>query len=205
MLWHALGRSHEELPRRRAAAQGRAARRRGLHRASSSSPPPQRAALQLPRRHPHRAAAGRYVPEMQVPDRAGQADRRSALRAPAGASSPTPAAPATRASATGCIVTAGMTLNTTPPTDCPAWRKLEAHATTWRDARLAELCGARPGARDRTCVAEAPRPAARLLAPARGRADAAACSRSSPPSAASTNGARRCLPATGSTPPRTAQ
>ena len=32
-----------------------------------------------------------------------------------------------------------MTLNTTPPTGCPAWAKLAAHAEGWREARLAEL------------------------------------------------------------------
>lgn len=30
-------------------------------------------------------------------------------------------------------------MNTTPPTECPAWAKLAAHAEAWRDARLAEL------------------------------------------------------------------
>jgi glucose-6-phosphate isomerase len=46
-------------------------------------------------------------------------------------------------------------MNTTPPTACPAWRKLEAHAETWRAARLAELIASDP-ARTRTLVAEAP-------------------------------------------------
>jgi glucose-6-phosphate isomerase len=30
-------------------------------------------------------------------------------------------------------------MNTTPPTDCPAWAKLAAHAEGWRDTHLAEL------------------------------------------------------------------
>ncbi len=46
-------------------------------------------------------------------------------------------------------------MNTTPPTACPAWRKLEAHAESWRAARLAELF-ASDAARTRTMVAEAP-------------------------------------------------
>jgi glucose-6-phosphate isomerase len=46
-------------------------------------------------------------------------------------------------------------MNTTPPTDCPAWRKLEAHAATWRAARLAELFGADP-ARAKNLRAEGP-------------------------------------------------
>ena len=46
-------------------------------------------------------------------------------------------------------------MNTTPPTACPAWRKLEAHAESWRAARLAELF-ASDSARTRTMVAEAP-------------------------------------------------
>jgi len=46
-------------------------------------------------------------------------------------------------------------MNTTPPTACPAWRKLEAHAETWRAARLAELSASDPS-RARTMVAEAP-------------------------------------------------
>jgi glucose-6-phosphate isomerase len=46
-------------------------------------------------------------------------------------------------------------MNTTPPTACPAWRKLEAHAETWRAARLADLF-ASDSARPRTMVAEAP-------------------------------------------------
>jgi glucose-6-phosphate isomerase len=46
-------------------------------------------------------------------------------------------------------------MNTTPPTACPAWRKLEAHAETWRAARLAEL-SASDTARARAMIAEAP-------------------------------------------------
>jgi glucose-6-phosphate isomerase len=46
-------------------------------------------------------------------------------------------------------------MNTTTPADCPAWRKLEAHAASWRDARLGELF-ASDAARARTMVAEAP-------------------------------------------------
>ncbi len=46
-------------------------------------------------------------------------------------------------------------MNTTTPTDCPAWRKLEAHADTWRAARLAELRAGDPG-RARQLQAEAP-------------------------------------------------
>ena len=46
-------------------------------------------------------------------------------------------------------------MNTTPPTACPAWKKLEAHAATWRTARLADLAAGDP-ARARQMVAEAP-------------------------------------------------
>ena len=46
-------------------------------------------------------------------------------------------------------------MNTTSPLDCPAWQKLEAHAGTWRKARLAELLARDPG-RSRQLDAEAP-------------------------------------------------
>jgi len=46
-------------------------------------------------------------------------------------------------------------MNLTPPTDCPTWKKLEAHAGTWRAARLAELLAGDPG-RGRQMIAEAP-------------------------------------------------
>jgi len=46
-------------------------------------------------------------------------------------------------------------MNTTPPTACPAWRKLEAHAESWRAARLADLFASDPG-RAKMLVAEAP-------------------------------------------------
>ncbi len=46
-------------------------------------------------------------------------------------------------------------MNTTSPIDCPAWKKLEAHADTWRAARLAELVASDP-ARNLRMVAEAP-------------------------------------------------
>ena len=46
-------------------------------------------------------------------------------------------------------------MNTTSPLDCPAWKKLEAHADTWRAARLAELLAGDPG-RARQMVAAAP-------------------------------------------------
>ncbi len=46
-------------------------------------------------------------------------------------------------------------MNTTPPTACSAWRKLEAHAESWRGARLADLFASDP-ARARMLVAEAP-------------------------------------------------
>ena len=46
-------------------------------------------------------------------------------------------------------------MNTTSPTACSAWRRLEAHAESWRAARLAELF-ASDSARARTMVAEAP-------------------------------------------------
>jgi glucose-6-phosphate isomerase len=32
-----------------------------------------------------------------------------------------------------------VTLNSTPPTDCPAWAKLAVHAAGWKEARLADL------------------------------------------------------------------
>ncbi|MEW6688089.1 MAG: glucose-6-phosphate isomerase [Pseudomonadota bacterium] len=46
-------------------------------------------------------------------------------------------------------------MNTTPPTECAAWRRLEAHAESWRGARLGELLEADP-ARARNMVATAP-------------------------------------------------
>ena len=46
-------------------------------------------------------------------------------------------------------------MNTTSPLDCPAWKKLEAHADTWRTARLADLATG-DAARARQLVAEAP-------------------------------------------------
>jgi glucose-6-phosphate isomerase len=46
-------------------------------------------------------------------------------------------------------------MNTTSPMACPAWRKLESHAESWRTARLAELFASDP-VRARTMVAEAP-------------------------------------------------
>ena len=46
-------------------------------------------------------------------------------------------------------------MNTTPPNACPAWHKLEAHAESWRAARLAELLASDP-ARVRSMFAEAP-------------------------------------------------
>jgi len=46
-------------------------------------------------------------------------------------------------------------MNTTPPTACPAWKKLEAQADSWRSIRLAELQQGDP-ARSRQMIAEAP-------------------------------------------------
>ena len=46
-------------------------------------------------------------------------------------------------------------MNTTSPADCPAWKKLEAHAEGWRAARLAELKAGDP-ARARQLLAEGP-------------------------------------------------
>jgi glucose-6-phosphate isomerase len=46
-------------------------------------------------------------------------------------------------------------VNTTSPVDCPAWKKLEAHAEGWRAARLAELQAGAP-ARARELLAEGP-------------------------------------------------
>ena len=46
-------------------------------------------------------------------------------------------------------------MNTTSPLACPAWKKLEAHADTWRTARLADLATG-DAARARQLVAEAP-------------------------------------------------
>ncbi|MEO8145023.1 MAG: glucose-6-phosphate isomerase [Betaproteobacteria bacterium] len=46
-------------------------------------------------------------------------------------------------------------MNTTPPTACAAWKKLEAHAGSWRAAQLAELQAGDP-ARGRQMIAEAP-------------------------------------------------
>ena len=46
-------------------------------------------------------------------------------------------------------------MNTTSPLDCPAWKKLEAHAGAWRAARLAELLAGDAG-RGRQMIAEAP-------------------------------------------------
>jgi len=46
-------------------------------------------------------------------------------------------------------------MNTTSPTACPAWKKLAAHADTWRDAKLADLQSGDP-ARSRQMQANAP-------------------------------------------------
>ena len=46
-------------------------------------------------------------------------------------------------------------MNTISPTACAAWKKLEAHADTWRKAQLAELLAGDPG-RTRQLIAEAP-------------------------------------------------
>ena len=46
-------------------------------------------------------------------------------------------------------------MNTTPPTACPAWRKLQAHAESWRAAQLGDLFAGDPQ-RARTMLAEAP-------------------------------------------------
>jgi glucose-6-phosphate isomerase len=46
-------------------------------------------------------------------------------------------------------------MNTTPPTACPAWKKLQAHADTWRAARLADLQAGDPS-RGRQMLAAAP-------------------------------------------------
>ncbi len=46
-------------------------------------------------------------------------------------------------------------MNTTPPTECGAWRKLAAHAENWRQVQLAELATSDPARRTRM-VAEAP-------------------------------------------------
>ena len=46
-------------------------------------------------------------------------------------------------------------MNTTPPTACPAWKKLEAHAENWRAAQLADLFS-RDAARAKAMAAEAP-------------------------------------------------
>ena len=46
-------------------------------------------------------------------------------------------------------------MNTTPPIDLPTWKKLEAHADTWRTARLAEVQAGDP-ARSKQMVAAAP-------------------------------------------------
>jgi glucose-6-phosphate isomerase len=46
-------------------------------------------------------------------------------------------------------------MNTTSPVDCPAWKKLEAHADNWRAANLGELLAGDP-ARAKQMVATAP-------------------------------------------------
>jgi glucose-6-phosphate isomerase len=46
-------------------------------------------------------------------------------------------------------------MNTTSPVACPAWKKLEAHAESWRGARLAELFASDP-ARPASLVAGTP-------------------------------------------------
>ena len=46
-------------------------------------------------------------------------------------------------------------MNTTPPDACPAWRKLEAHAASWRAARIGELFATDP-ARAKSLRAEGP-------------------------------------------------
>jgi glucose-6-phosphate isomerase len=50
-------------------------------------------------------------------------------------------------------------MNTTPPTACPAWKKLQAHADTWRGAQLAELFASDPA---RPSAFAAPAPGLRL-------------------------------------------
>jgi glucose-6-phosphate isomerase len=50
---------------------------------------------------------------------------------------------------------ASTTMNTTAPTDCPAWRKLQAHAESWQGTHLAELF-ARDPARAASLGAQAP-------------------------------------------------
>jgi glucose-6-phosphate isomerase len=50
------------------------------------------------------------------------------------------AGPATAPSATASIA-CESDLNTVPPTDCPAWQKLSAHAESWRGVHLRELFG----------------------------------------------------------------
>lgn len=44
-------------------------------------------------------------------------------------------------------------LNTTPPVDCPAWKKLEAHAGSWRTTQLADLLAQDPGRAQRMSIA----------------------------------------------------
>lgn len=46
-------------------------------------------------------------------------------------------------------------MNTTSPLDCPVWKKLDAHADTWRGAQLADVLAGDPG-RTRQLIAEAP-------------------------------------------------
>src|SRR6185436_1309449 len=75
-----------------------------------------------------------------------------------GASWPKPAGRETGASAIGCIVTVVdeiLRMNTTSPLECPAWKKLEAHAAAWRAAHLAEVAAGDP-ARGRQMLATAP-------------------------------------------------
>ena len=95
-------------------------------------------------------------------------------------------------------------MNTTPPTACPAWKKLEAHADTWRAARLAELF--RPAiARARAQMrAEAPGRALDYSRQLRGRAHAAPARAARRRARLRRNGAPRCSPAKRSTPPKTA-
>src|SRR5690349_422609 len=90
---------------------------------------------------------------MQAPDRPGQSAPGNFARP--GLVQARRSEPAGRPGRALSAVSLRDEMNTTSPLDCPAWKKLEAHANTWRAARLAELLAGHPE-RARQMVVTAP-------------------------------------------------
>src|SRR6185436_19173275 len=90
---------------------------------------------------------------LPLPDRAGQSTPGDPARS--GLAQARRSEPAGGPGRALSPVSLRLEMNTTSPLDCPAWKKLEAHADTWRAARLAELLAGDPG-RARKMVAAAP-------------------------------------------------